>query len=153
MDTDTNDLFDTNIYNAEPQDIIQISNDNMATNTSAMSDRNISLDISNSPAAFFIPAILNKKKNKAKTSSVSPFFSQKPLIIKCSKNQIYMLIAEWIVLDTLPYSIVSSNSFATMLRYLNANINLPSCETVKSMIQSAFAIMQRDVKTLLEQIS
>ncbi|CAG8641270.1 38431_t:CDS:2 [Gigaspora margarita] len=47
MDTDTNDLFDTNIYNADPQYIIQISDDNMATNTSTISDGNISLDISN----------------------------------------------------------------------------------------------------------
>ena len=62
MDTDTNDLFDTDIYNAKPQDIIQISDDNIATTTSAMSDRNISLDISNSSATSIIPAILNKKK-------------------------------------------------------------------------------------------
>ena len=65
MDTDTNDLFDTDIYNAEPQDIIQISDDNMATNTSAMSDGNISSDISNSPSAPIIPAILNKKKKQS----------------------------------------------------------------------------------------
>ncbi|CAG8833262.1 7140_t:CDS:2, partial [Gigaspora margarita] len=45
--TNTNDLFDTEIYNAEPQDIIQISDNNMATNTSAISDKNSLLDISN----------------------------------------------------------------------------------------------------------
>ncbi|CAG8855993.1 19542_t:CDS:1, partial [Gigaspora margarita] len=63
-----------------------------------------------------------------------------------------MLVAEWIVSDTLPFSIVSSESFATVLRYLNANIDLPSHKTIKSTIQSAFVVMQKDVKILLEQV-
>src|SRR6185437_2906542 len=67
------------------------------------------------------------------------------------KTKLHMLIAEWIVSDTLPFSIILSRSFATMLQYLNANVDLPSCETIKSIIQSAFVVMQKDVKTLLKQ--
>ncbi|CAG8590503.1 20049_t:CDS:2 [Racocetra persica] len=75
------------------------------------------------------------------------------ILTPAQKTKLYILVAEWIVSDTLLFSIVSSESFAAVLRYLNANIDLPSCETMKSTIQSTFVIMQKDVKILLNQVS
>ncbi|CAG8691692.1 18507_t:CDS:2 [Gigaspora margarita] len=69
------------------------------------------------------------------------------------KTKFNMLVTKWIVADTLPFSIVSSQSFATMFRYLNSSIELPSCDVIKSIIQKAFAIMQKDIQFLFEQIS
>ncbi|CAG8463628.1 1624_t:CDS:2 [Dentiscutata heterogama] len=56
------------------------------------------------------------------------------------KTHFNMLITEWIILNTLPFSIVSSKSFAKMLQYLNINIDLPLRETIKSTIQKTFII-------------
>ncbi|CAG8451065.1 5488_t:CDS:2 [Scutellospora calospora] len=51
------------------------------------------------------------------------------------KTHFNMLITEWIILNTLPFSIVSSKLFAKMLQYLNINIDLLSYKTIKSTIQ------------------
>ncbi|CAG8679379.1 5820_t:CDS:2 [Gigaspora rosea] len=77
MDTDTNDLFDTDIYNAEPQDIIQISDDNMVTNTSAMSDGNISSDISNN---------MNNEANRAIFNNIFRSEYSSPILNDSSTN-------------------------------------------------------------------
>ncbi|CAG8841748.1 5578_t:CDS:2, partial [Gigaspora margarita] len=75
------------------------------------------------------------------------------ILTPAQKAKFSMLVAEWIVSDTLPFSVVSSQSFATMIRYLNANIDLPSRDVIKSIIQKAFTVMQRDIQLLFEQIS
>ncbi|CAG8511384.1 15814_t:CDS:2, partial [Dentiscutata heterogama] len=75
----------------------------------------------------------------------------KQILISAQKTKLNSLIAEWIVSDTLLFSIVSGKSFATLLRYLNNSIDLSSCETMKSTIQNAFIVMQKDVQTLLQK--
>ncbi|CAG8816047.1 38293_t:CDS:2, partial [Gigaspora margarita] len=69
----------------------------------------------------------------------------KQSLMMAQKTIFNMLVAEWIVADTLPFSIVSSQSFATIFQYLNSSIELPSHDVIKSM--------QKDIKSLFEQIS
>ncbi|CAG8774393.1 27995_t:CDS:2 [Gigaspora margarita] len=64
----------------------------------------------------------------------------KQILAFAQKNKFNALIAKWIVFDTLPFSVVSSKSFLTMLRYLNNSIDLPLRETMKSTIQDAFIL-------------
>ncbi|CAG8843292.1 23545_t:CDS:2, partial [Gigaspora margarita] len=67
------------------------------------------------------------------------------ILTPAQKAKFSMLVAEWIVSDTLPFSVVSSQSFATMIRYLNANIDLPSRDVIKSIIQKAFTNILLDI--------
>ncbi|CAG8441427.1 4277_t:CDS:1 [Acaulospora morrowiae] len=69
------------------------------------------------------------------------------------KTQFNMLITEWIVSDTLPFSVITSKLLSTVFQYLNGTISLPSRETIKSNVHNAFDRMQKDVQILLEQIS
>ncbi|CAG8575111.1 4775_t:CDS:2 [Cetraspora pellucida] len=139
MDTDIDDLYDTDIPTSKSQDVLQLFNDNVTTSTTTMSNSNIA---SNIPVTSLTPII--SKKNFKPKSSVSPYFSQKTIdnkmlvtftpemtisnqiLILTQKTKLHMLVAEWIVSDTLPFLIVLSESFATMLQYPNANIEFSS---------------------------
>ncbi|CAG8726926.1 13196_t:CDS:2, partial [Dentiscutata heterogama] len=77
----------------------------------------------------------------------------KQTLTTAQKTKFNMLVAEWIISDTLPFSIVSSQSFAAMIRYLNISMYVPSRDIIKSIIQKAFAVMKKDIQSLLEQIS
>ncbi|CAG8654213.1 15511_t:CDS:2, partial [Dentiscutata heterogama] len=165
MDINTDDLYEAEVRNtsaSDSQDVLQVSddNDNMATSTATASNRNI-------VSPFTSVTFTKKAKSR---SPVSPYFSQRTIdniqqlftftpeitissqsLIPAQKTKLHMLIAEWIVSNMLSFSIISSRSFATMLQYLNAKVDLLSRKTMKSIIQSAFVIIQKDVKTLLEQ--
>ncbi|CAG8572430.1 14817_t:CDS:2 [Cetraspora pellucida] len=97
MDTDIDDLYDTDIPTSKSQNVLQLSDDNATTSTTIMNKFSITI----------ATGTLRKHLD-----------SQHP----AQKTKLHMLVAEWIVSDTLSFSIVSSESFATMLRYLNANI-------------------------------
>ncbi|CAG8820055.1 28516_t:CDS:2, partial [Gigaspora margarita] len=109
---------------------------------------------------YFLQKTIDNKMNMTKPSSSQQLLTFTPemtisnqMLISAQKTKLHMLVAKWIVSDILPFLIISSESFATVLRYLNTNVDLPSCETIKSTIQSAFVIMQKDIKILLNQAS
>ncbi|CAG8738582.1 29448_t:CDS:2, partial [Racocetra persica] len=60
---------------------------------------------------------------------------------------------QMIVSDTLPFSIVGSKALITLLKFLNATLELLSRETIKSIVHNSFISMRGDVQTLFEQIS
>ncbi|CAG8853843.1 21967_t:CDS:2, partial [Gigaspora margarita] len=145
MDTDINDLYNTdasNLTTSISQDVLQVSDDDIPV------------------LSYFSQKTIDNKMNTTKLFSSQQLLTFIPemtisnqILIPAQKTKLHMLVAEWIVSDTLSFSIISSESFATILQYLNANIDLPSCETIKSTIQSAFVIMQKDIKILLNQAS
>ncbi|CAG8565512.1 290_t:CDS:2 [Dentiscutata heterogama] len=185
MNSDIDDLYDTDVLNtpiSKSQDVLQLSDDDVTTSTTTMSNSNTAFNIL---VTSLTPIISKKKKilnldplittatgtlhkhlnsqhpswNTTKPPSSQQLLTFTPemtisnqILTPAQKTKLHILVAEWIVSDTLPFSIVSSESFATMLQYLNANVDLPSCETIKSTIQSAFVIMQKDIKILLEQV-
>ncbi|CAG8816439.1 14633_t:CDS:1, partial [Racocetra persica] len=61
------------------------------------------------------------------------------------KTQFNIILAKWIVSDTLPFSIVGSKALITLLKFLNATLELPSHETIKSIIHNSFISMRGDV--------
>ncbi|CAG8523985.1 15814_t:CDS:2 [Cetraspora pellucida] len=151
------DLDDPSCINSpDPQDVLQcISDSNIASSSS-----NITILI----------------KNK-KTSVVTPYFTKKPdddslvICIICKNSfskktatvstqsltvdqraRFNILLAEWIVSDTLPFSIVGSKALIALLKFLNVTLELPSRETIKSIVHNSFISMRSDVQTLFEQI-
>ncbi|CAG8610765.1 9161_t:CDS:2, partial [Cetraspora pellucida] len=178
---DTDDLYETEVCStsaSDSQDVLQVSddNDNMTTSTATASDRNIvslftpvtptkKAKSRSSVSPYFSQRTIDNMSvlcsfcwNMTKLASSQQLLTFTPEMIISSqsltlaqKTKLYILIAKWIVSNMLPLFIISSRSFATMLQYLNANVDLPSCETIKSIIQNAFIIMQKNVKTLLEQ--
>ncbi|CAG8757042.1 15570_t:CDS:2, partial [Racocetra persica] len=69
------------------------------------------------------------------------------------KARFNILLAEWIVSDTLPFLIVGSKALITLLKFFNATLELLSRETIKSIVYNSFISMRGDVQTLFEQIS
>ncbi|CAG8747479.1 25956_t:CDS:2, partial [Racocetra persica] len=68
------------------------------------------------------------------------------------KARFNTLLAEWIVSDTLPFSTVESKALIALLHFLNAALELPSRETIKSIVQNSFISMRSDVQALFGQI-
>ncbi|CAG8717180.1 5140_t:CDS:1, partial [Cetraspora pellucida] len=68
-------------------------------------------------------------------------------------TQFNILLAEWIILNTLPFSIVGSKALIILLKFLNATLELPSHKTIKLIIHNSFISLRGDVQTLFEQIS
>ncbi|CAG8840183.1 9086_t:CDS:2, partial [Racocetra persica] len=58
----------------------------------------------------------------------------------------------WIVSDTLPFSTVESKALIALLHFLNTTLELPSRETIKSIVQNSFISMRSDVQALFGQI-
>ncbi|CAG8844722.1 7463_t:CDS:2, partial [Gigaspora margarita] len=135
MNTDNIFEIDSKNSSFEPQDILQDTSDNNITTTIATTSNNIYI----APNIFNNPITLNNKKSR-----FQPF----PNSDKQSGQQCLIFISE-ITISKQILTFTQKNKFNALI----ADINLSSYKTMKSTIQDAFVVMQKDIQTLFQKVS
>ena len=68
----------------------------------------------------------------------------------CSAENVKKLLAEWIISDDLPFTVVESPFFRRLVKLLNPEIKLVGADAIQATVMEMFETMRDEIKRIFQ---